>query len=131
MPHKKGHTKKHSRRHKKVKKGGFYGASGAIAPGAMEWKAGSEMGGFSVSSRGGNTQYGARRRHKKGSKKTRKMRGGGKFGGVSASFAGSGERGMANYGGVNTRDGSGSSAQGSFNNFGAQPGSGGDSFVRI
>lgn len=132
MPHKKGHTKKHSRRHKKVKKGGFYGASGAIAPGAMEWKAGSEMGGFSVSSRGGNTQYGASR-HKgsKKGKKTRKMRGGGKFGGVSASFTGSGERGMANYVGVNTRGGTGSPAGGMFNYHGALPGSGGDSFVRI
>jgi len=119
---------------KSVKKGGYYGFSGSLATGAPAWSRSSEMGGFSVSSRGGNTQYGARRH--KGSKKGKKtmkkrMRGGGKFGGVSASFTGSGERGMANYGGVNTRDGSGSPDGGMFNYHGALPGSGGDSFVRI
>jgi hypothetical protein len=132
MPHKKGHKKTMKR--KSVKKGGYYGASGAIAPGAMEWKAGSEMGDFAISSRGGNTQYGARRhkKSKKSMKKTHKMRGGSKFGAVSASYQGQGSRGLADYAQITTKYPSGGpAAGGAFNNFGAQPGSGYGSFVRI
>jgi hypothetical protein len=96
------HTKKRSlkRRHhkKRTMRGGYYGANGAIAPGAMEWKAGSEMGDF-VANRGSNStingapkpmQYGRGRKGKKGRKtsKRRSMRGGGSFGAVSASYAG-------------------------------------------
>jgi hypothetical protein len=131
--HKKGSSKKH-RMTRRKHRGGFYGAKGAIpgAPGAMEWGRGSEMGNWAVSSRGGNTQYGSGRRKSRGKKLTRrrKHRGGGSFGGVSASFQGSGVRGMANYVPTVTRDGSGSAAGGAFNNFGAQPGSGFSSFVK-
>lgn len=115
-------------------KGGYYGATGAIpgAPGAMQWSRGSEMGNWATSSRGGNTQYGARRhrKSKKATKRHRKMKGGGSFGGVSASFQGTGARGLANYVPIVTRDGSGAAAGGAFNNFGAQPGSGHASFVK-
>ena len=130
MPHKKGHK---NTAKKTLKKGGYYGFSGALGTGAPAWSRGSEMGAFSVSSRGGNTQYGARRRKSKKGKKTMKkrMRGGGKFGGVSASFQGEGQRGLIDVKGINVRDGTGSPAGGSFNNFGAQPGSGYGSFVRI
>lgn len=125
--HKKGHSKKRSMTRRK-QRGGFYGAKGPIAPGAMEWGRGSEMGQWAVSSRGGNAMYGSsRRRH---SKKTRKQRGRGRFGGVSASFQGTGSRGIADYKPIVTRDGSGSAAGGAFNNFGAQPGSGFSSFVK-
>lgn len=124
MP-RKGH-KKTARR--KAKKGGFYGAAGPIAPGAMQWKAGSEMGGFSLSSRGGNAIYGSGRR-RKSHKKTR--RGGSKFGVVSASFKGEGSRGMIDVSPVDTKGApAGSAAGGAFNNFGAQPGSGYGSFVK-
>jgi hypothetical protein len=126
--HRKGHTKKH-RTARRKHRGGFYGASGAIAPGAMEWSRGSEMGSWAVSSRGGNTHYGAGRRKSRG-KKTRKQRGRGRFGGVSASFQGTGSRGMADFKPIVTRDGSGAAAGGAFNNFGAQPGSGFSSFVK-
>jgi hypothetical protein len=126
--HRKGHTKKH-RTTRRKHRGGYYGAKGAIAPGAMEWGRGSEMGSWAISSRGGNTQYGSGKR-RRGAKKTRKHRGGGKFGGVSASFQGSGSRGMADYKPIMTRDGTGSAAGGAFNNFGAQPGSGFSSFVK-
>lgn len=126
--HRKGHTKK-TRSTRRKHRGGFYGAKGAIAPGAMEWGRGSEMGNWAVSSRGGNTQYGSGRRKHRG-KKTRKHRGGGKFGGVSASFGGTGSRGMADFKGIVTRDGTGAPAGGAFNNFGAQPGSGFSSFVK-
>jgi hypothetical protein len=172
---KKGHSKKH-RMTRRKHRGGFYGAKGAIAPGAMEWGRGSEMGSWAVSSRGGNTMYGSgrgrsikktrkyrggmgfcqpdmsapdattgkckdgsdpmtyagrRRQPKKtSSKRTRKHRGGGSYGGVSASFQGSGSRGIADYKPIVTRDGSGAAAGGAFNNFGAQPGSGFSSFVK-
>lgn len=127
--HRKGHTKKH-RMTRRKHRGGYYGAVGAIAPGAMQWGRGSEMGSWAVSSRGGNTQYGSSRRRKHRGKKTRKHRGGGKFGGVSASFGGDGARGMAIYKPIITRDGTGAPAGGAFNNFGAQPGSGFSSFVK-
>jgi hypothetical protein len=58
------------------------------------------------------------------------MRGGGKFGGVSASFQGAGERGLANYSPVITRGAPGEAAGGAFNNYGAQPGSGYSNFVQ-
>lgn len=165
--HKKGHSKK-QRMTRRKHRGGFYGAKGAIAPGAMEWGRGSEMGHWAVSSRGGNTMYGssrggskkrggmgfcppdmsapdpatgkcadggdpmtyAGRRRRRTAKKTRKQRGRGRFGGVSASFQGTGSRGIADYKPIVTRDGSGAAAGGAFNNFGAQPGSGFSSFVK-
>ena len=113
-------------------RGGYYGASGSIAPGAMKWSAGSEMG-PEVANRGGNSMMGSGRRRKtrKSTKRHRKMRGGNKYGGVSASYQGTGTAGMANYKGIITRDGSGSAAGGAFNNNGAQPGSGYGSFVKV
>lgn len=111
---------------KRKMRGGYYGASGAIAPGAMKWSTGSEMG-AGVEGRAGNATMGGRRRKSRKSRKLtkrgRKMRGGNKFGGVSASFQGDGTAGMANYKGVITRDGSGSAAGGAFNDHGAKPGS--------
>lgn len=127
MP-KKAHKK--TMRRRKVKKGGFYGASGAIAPGAMEWKRGSEMGGFSLSSRGGNAIYGSGRKGR-GSHKTSKVRrGGDRFATVSASFKGQGTNGLIDVSPVTTRGAVGSSTNGSFNYFGAKPGSGHSSFVK-
>lgn len=118
----------------KKHRGGYYGAVGAIAPGAMQWGRGSEMGNWSISSRGGNTQYGSSRKRrmskKKTMKKVRKHRGGGSYGGVSASFQGTGSGGMADFKPIVTRDGTGAPAGGAFNNFGAQPGSGHASFVK-
>uniref|UniRef100_A0A6C0KC18 Uncharacterized protein n=1 Tax=viral metagenome TaxID=1070528 RepID=A0A6C0KC18_9ZZZZ len=124
-------SKKHTRRHRKHR-GGFYGATGAIAPGAMEWGRGSEAGAYAagLNDRGGNSfQLGAGRK-RRASRRRKTRRGGGKFGGVSASYEGTGERGLANFSGVITRDGSGAAAEGAFNNNGAQPGSGFGSFVR-
>jgi hypothetical protein len=135
MPRKSRVSKKHTRRHRKHR-GGFYGATGAIAPGAMEWGRGSEAGAYAagLNDRGGNSfQLGAgrkRRGSRKVSRSRKTRRGGGKYGGVSASYEGTGERGLANFSGVVTRDGSGAAAEGAFNNKGAQPGSGFDSFVR-
>jgi hypothetical protein len=115
---------------KKPKKGGYYGFNGGIAPGAALWTRKSEMGEYAISDRGGNTQHGMGRRRRKGKGKKKTMRGGTKYGGVSASFGGTGERGMANYGGVSTRAPPfGSAAGGNFNNYGAQPGGGFGSFI--
>lgn len=133
MPRKSRASKKHTRR---KHRGGFYGATGALAPGAMEWGRGSEAGAFAagLNDRGGNSfQLGAgkkRRGSKKSVRRRKTRRGGGKYGGVSASYEGTGERGLANFTGVITRDGSGAAAEGAFNNKGSQPGSGFDSFVR-
>lgn len=130
--HRKGHTKKH-RMTRRKHRGGYYGASGQIegAPGAMKWSAGSEMGGFAVN-RAGNATYGAgrRRKHSKKTRRHRKMRGGNKFGGVAASFQGSGTAGMADFGRVSSRGPAGSPVGGAFNNYGAGPGSGYGSFVK-
>jgi hypothetical protein len=125
------HRKGHKARKTRKLRGGFYGAAGPIkgAPGAgMEWKSGSEMG-PSVAGRGGNATYGGRRRKSRKSTK-RRMRGGNKFGGVSASYQGTGTAGMADYKGIITRDGSGGAAKGAFNNYGAGPGSGFGSFIK-
>ena len=171
--HKKGHKASRKRTMRKTK-GGYYGMSGSIAPGAALYTRGSEMGDWAVSSRGANAQYGAgkkkrrggmlfcqpdmsapgpdgmcadgsepmsevppggkrrmtkRRKLTKGKKVSRKHRGGGKFGGVSASYVGTGSRGMADRVPVSTRTGDSGPALGAFNNFGAQPGSGFGSFI--
>jgi|688.fasta_scaffold687047_2 hypothetical protein len=122
-----GGRRRKTKGRRKTKKGGYYGFNGGLATGAPKWTAGSEMGSSSLSNRGGNSMYGAGRR-RKGKKKT--MRGGGKYGTVSASFEGSGSRGLANFGGVSTRAPPfGPAQEGRFNNLGAQPGSGYGSFI--
>jgi len=153
MPHSKKHRASKKRR---VTKGGFYAFDGALAPGAPSWGRGSEMGDFAVSRLGNNSiGAGGRRRSKKrgGAKKPlpidipdapsmdagrrrktkkRRMRGGGKYGAVAASFTGTGERGMANYVSTNTKfPPFGGPEGGAFNNAGAGPGSGFGSFVRM
>ena len=126
-------AKKTVRRTRRKHRGGYYGASGAIAPGAMEYTAGSEMGAYTADQINAGAQVGrGRRRRKTRGRKSRKTRkhGGGKYGGVSASFQGEGFNGVANYAGINTRAPplNGPAALGAFNNGGAQPGSGHASF---
>jgi hypothetical protein len=133
--HRKGHTKRTHTKKRRTMKGGFYGASGAIAPGAMEWKASSEMGHYAASNRGGNSMIGARRRRKgkKSRKVTRRHRGGSKYGAVAAGFQGSGSRGMIDVERLNTKGPVGSSAGpslGAFNDNGVHPGGSYDSFIR-
>ena len=111
--------RKTTRRHR----GGYYGAAGPIAPGvaAMGWGRGAENAEFTLSSRGGNAQYGSGRRRKTkrhGKKKTK--RGGGYYGAAYGSFEGDGNRGLANL-----KAGShpgGEARWGAFNNKGAGPG---------
>lgn len=59
--HKKGHSKRTIRK----TKGGYYGMSGSLAPGAALWTRGSEMGDWAVSSRGANAQYGSGKKSKR------------------------------------------------------------------
>lgn len=131
------HTKKRGTRRRKMK-GGFYSFQGGLAPGAASWGTGSEMGQFAVD-KGGNIgnlnpgnviQYGrGRKRKSRGRKTRRRMRGGGKYGGVSASFQGSGSRGIIDVGGVNTRvPPLGGSAYGEFNDAAASSMRAGNSF---
>lgn len=111
-------TKKVKRKQRALKtrrrsmRGGYYGAAGPLAPGAMEWKQGSEVGPF-VANRGGNVQAGGKRR--------RKMKGGGSFGAVSAGFVGTGHRGLGNVVPVNTKGPPhhGSAQHGAFNDMAA------------
>lgn len=122
-------TKKGGR--SKKLRGGYYGFDGPLATGAVNWGRGSEMQHWADNDpKGQGAIVGSGRRRK--SRKTRRVkRGGGKYGGVSASFEGEGERGLANFAGRTSRDNPGVAAEGKFNNFGAQPGSGFGSFVKV
>jgi hypothetical protein len=102
------HKKTHKRR--RTMRGGYLGAAGAIAPGAMEWRRGSEYGPM-VADRAGNTtawgppkpnglpMYG-RGRKRRGGRTVRKgprMKGGGAYGATRAEYRGDGAGGFANY----------------------------------
>jgi hypothetical protein len=114
-------------RRRKTRRGGYYGATGAIAPGAMEWGRGSEMGEFALSSRGANAIYGSSRKRRHTRRKVR--RGGDKYGAVSASYQGTGSRGLIDVVPTTTKyPTAGGPQYGAFNNHGAQPGSGFGSF---
>jgi hypothetical protein len=107
MPHKKRSAKKTMRR----KRGGYYGANGAIAPGAMEWKSGQET------AAPPHVKGGSKRRKSKKSKKTMKKKGGAAYGSVSASFQGTGSRGIADHVPVDIKGSAADSAAfGAFNN---------------
>jgi hypothetical protein len=131
----KGHTKRrHSKKtaRRRTLKGGYYSFSGAVGTGAPSWTRHSEMGDWAVSNRGANAQYGSGRRRKsmKGAK-GKKHRGGSRFGAVSASYQGTGSRGIADYVPTNTKvPPFGPAPLGAFNNAGAQPGSGFGSFIK-
>jgi hypothetical protein len=89
------------------------------------------MGQFAVD-KGGNIgnlnpqnviQYGrGRKRKSRGRKTRRRMKGGSKYGGVSAGYTGTGSRGMANFVGSSTRNPTGDAALGAFNDNGGKSG---------
>jgi hypothetical protein len=118
---------KKANKRKTLKKGGYYSFSGDVAPGAANWTRHSEMGPYAVSDRGGNAQYGRGRKRK--SKKTRKAkRGGGSYGAVSASYQGTGARGIADVVGISPNK-PGFATQGEFNYYGGKPGDGLPNFI--
>lgn len=105
MPHKKSHKKSAGRKSRRtVKKGGYYGFDGKVGTGAPLWSTGVET---------KAPAYAGGKRRK--SRKTRRHRGGGSWGAVSASYQGSGIRGMPTYVPVSTKTGDGGPALGAFN----------------
>lgn len=115
------HSKAHRRTTLKRQRGGYYSFDGAVAPGAAAYSRANEVAAPSY------VTGGRRRKSRKGRKgrKTRKMKGGSSFGNVSASFQGTGVKGMADFVGTGTRGpySNGGSGGGAFNNYGAAPGS--------
>lgn len=112
--HRKRHTKVSGK--KKTQRGGYYSAAGPIpgTVGAMQWSRHTEV---------PVVAGGRRKRKSKKVTRRRKMRGGNKYGGVSASYQGQGVAGLANYSAVTSRGPPGVAALGKFNDFGAGPGS--------
>ena len=112
-------TSKAGRRRTRKLKGGYYSFSGAVGTGAPNWTRASEVPTPDYVSKGAR-----RRKHKKG-RKTRKMKGGGAFGATSASFQGTGSRGIADFVAADTKGPyvNGGAAKGAFNDYGAKPGS--------
>jgi len=95
-----------------MKKGGYYGASGALAPGAMGYTTGTEV----------PVKGGRRRKSGKKTRRHRKHRGGGRFGAVGAEFRGQGENGLINVTGYSPKGAPGSSEHGGWNDGGAKSG---------
>lgn len=114
-------SKKAGRRRTRKLKGGFYSFSGAVGTGAPNWTRGAEVPTPDYVSKGGRR----RRRAGRKSRKTRRMKGGGTFGATSASYQGTGARGIADYVAVDTKGPyvNGGAGGGAFNDFGAKPGS--------
>jgi len=128
MPPRKSHKKLKKHHRRRTHRGGFYGATGAIAPGAMEWSRGSEMGDWAISNRGANAMYGRGRTKRSASKRSaskrsasKRLKGGNRFGNSFGSFEGTGSRGLANLA-TGTHKPEGTAAFGKFNNYGAGPG---------
>jgi hypothetical protein len=122
-------VRRHRKSHRKTRRrhrGGYYSFQGAVGTGAPSWGRGSEMGAFTADQINAGAQHGRgrRTRHRRRSHKSRRVRGGGKFGGVSASYQGEGHRGLANFAGTNTRvpPFNGEAALGKFNDGGAHAG---------
>jgi hypothetical protein len=102
-------------------KGGYYSFSGAVGTGAPNWTRGAEVPTPDYVKSGGRR----RRVTKKGARRTRKHRGGSLYGATSASYQGTGARGIADFVAVDTKGPyvNGGAAKGAFNDFGAKPGS--------
>ena len=94
------------RRTMKGKRGGYYGFTGKVGPGAPQWDKGTEV-------EAPDYAKGGKRRRRK----TRK--GGMRFANTSYTFNGTGTRGMPNY--VASGSTKGPAAEGAFNDFGAKP----------
>jgi hypothetical protein len=111
-----GRRRRHTRKHK----GGYYSFSGAVGTGAPNWVRGSEVPTPDYVKTGGR-----RRRSGRKGRKTRRIRGGASFGATSASYQGTGARGIADFVAVDTKGPyvNGGAAKGAFNDFGAKPGS--------
>lgn len=92
------------RRTMKGKRGGYYGFSGKVGTGAPLWTKGDEAQTPSYA---------------KGGKRRKTKKGGMRFSVASASYKGTGSRGVADY--VDGGSTKGPAAEGAFNDFGAKP----------
>ena len=120
MPHRKSHRRSRKGRKTMKNRGGSYGFAGAVGTGAPLYTTSQEV----------KTPSYAGARRRKGRRSTRRrVKGGTRFETSSAGYVGTGTRGIANY--VDVGSTRGTSAMGSFNNYGAQPGSGGASFIKV
>ena len=89
-------TKKSTRKGTKRRhRGGYYSFRGATAPGAANYVNESEMGDAEINGRALNGMIGRGRKRKH--RKTRRHRGGQKFGAVFAAYRGQGARGIPDY----------------------------------
>ena len=118
MPHRKSHRRSRKGRKTMKKRGGSYGFSGAVGTGAPLYTTSQEV---------KTPSYAGARRRK--SRSRRRVKGGTRFETSSAGYVGTGSRGVADY--VDVGSTRGTSAMGAFNNYGAQPGSGGSSFIKV
>lgn len=123
MPHRKRSRKISRKGRKTLKHGGYYGFNQGpqVGTGAAAVNTGQEVKTPSYA--------GGRRRKSRRSTRRRRVKGGGVFQSATAGYVGTGSRGMADY--VDVGSTRGASAGGAFNNHGAQPGSGGSSFIKV
>ena len=122
MPHRKRSRKVSRKGRKTLKRGGYYGfnQSSPVGTGAAAVSTGQEV---------KTPSYAGARRRKSRRSTRRRVKGGTRFETSSAGYVGTGSRGVADY--VDVGSTRGTSAMGSFNNYGAQPGSGGASFIKV
>ena len=123
MPHRKRSRKTLKKGRKTLKRGGYYGfnQSSPVGTGAASVTTGQEVKTPSYANGG--------RRRKSRRSTRRRVKGGTRFETSSAGYVGTGSRGIADY--VDVGSTRGASAGGAFNNHGAQPGSGGASFIKV
>ena len=122
MPHRKSHKRSRKGRKTMKKRGGAsYGFNGAVGTGAPS---------YGITPEVTTPEYARGGRRSKSRRSTRRrVKGGTRFETASAGYVGTGSRGVADY--VDVGSTRGTSAMGSFNNHGSQPGSGGSSFIKV
>ena len=106
----KANKRSKTRSSRRKMRGGYYSFDGAVGTGAPNYTSHTE-----VPVTGG--------RKRKVRKTRRKMRGGNAYGAVSASYQGTGSRGIADFVGTDTKGpySNGGAAKGAFNYYGAKP----------
>lgn len=121
MPHRK-RSRKSLKKGRKTRRGGYYGFNqgSPVGTGAASVTPGQEV---------PTPAYAKGGRRKSRRSTRRRVKGGTRFETASAGYVGTGSRGVADY--VDVGSTRGASALGAFNNHGAQPGSGGASFVKV
>ena len=122
MPHRKRSRKSLKKAGRKTRRGGAsYGFNGAVGTGAPS---------YGITPEVTTPEYARGGRRRKSRRSTRRrVKGGTRYETSSAGYVGTGSRGVADD--VDVGSTRGASALGAFNNHGAQPGSGGGSFIKV